>query len=611
MLAAALYVVATVIFTWPITRGLARDIPGDYGDPLLNIWILAWDAAHFGRGWWDANIFAPHPLALGYSEHLAAQAVQAAPIYWLTGNAILCYNLLFLSTYVLSGVGAFLLARELTGDDAAATVAGLAFAFAPYRATSVPHIQVLSAAWMPFTLYAFRRYFSTGRTRALAGAAAAWLLQNLSCGYYLLFFSPVVLVYLMWEITTRQMWNDRRALTALAATCLAVALFTAPFVAPYLELRRLGFNPRSIGETRRFAADVYGYLTADPSLYIWGRLARAWPKAEGALFPGLTIALLSLYGAARPRTGRESRPVVEQFVLLLLVLVIVWLLLGYSIRLPVLRITRLSRTLAAAGLIAAALLAWSRELRRSAADWIRSPAGWFALAALFAIAMSFGPDIRARDRVVLDTNIYSYFYQYVPGYDGLRVPARFAMIVTLCLAMLAAIGLAKIRRRSAAVVAGVLIAIESFAAPIPINQHSSGYERPGLAPLADLERRAPDVYWYIASLPADAVVAELPLGEPAFDVRYMFYSTVHWRRLVNGYTGGLPDEYDALDRTLQDLFIRPDRAWSALRAAGPTHVIVHESFYLDGRGPLVSDWLRAHGARRTAVFGADRVFQMP
>src|SRR5581483_4187816 len=161
--------------------------------------------------------------------------------------------------------------------------------------------------------------------------------------------------------------------------------------------------------------------------------------------------------------------------------------------------------------------------------------------------------IRARDRVVLDTNIYSYFYQYVPGYDGLRVPARFAMIVTLCLAMLAAIGLAKIRRRSAAVVAGVLIAIESFAAPIPINQHSSGYERPGLAPLADLERRAPDVYWYIASLPADAVVAELPLGEPAFDVRYMFYSTVHWRRLVNGYTGGLPDEYDALDRTLQDL----------------------------------------------------------
>jgi hypothetical protein len=45
------------------------DIPGDFGDPL-NSWIVAWGASHLGHGWWNANIYFPHPLALGYSEHL-------------------------------------------------------------------------------------------------------------------------------------------------------------------------------------------------------------------------------------------------------------------------------------------------------------------------------------------------------------------------------------------------------------------------------------------------------------------------------------------------------------------------------------------------------------
>ena len=47
--------------------------------------------------------------------------------------------LLFLSTFALSGLGMFLLGRELTGSAAAGFVAGLAFAFAPYRIANIPH----------------------------------------------------------------------------------------------------------------------------------------------------------------------------------------------------------------------------------------------------------------------------------------------------------------------------------------------------------------------------------------------------------------------------------------------------------------------------------------
>ena len=132
----------------------------------------------------------------------------------------------------------FLLGRELTGSAAAGLVAGLAFAFAPYRIANIPHLQVLSSAWMPFVLFGLHRHFATGRLKPLAGAAAAWLVQNLSCGYYLLFFTPVVFLYIAWELTRHRMWNDRHALMRIGAAIAIVLAATVPFLLPYVELRR-------------------------------------------------------------------------------------------------------------------------------------------------------------------------------------------------------------------------------------------------------------------------------------------------------------------------------------------------------------------------------------
>ena len=145
-------------------------MPGDLGDSLLNMWILAWGAEHVPRlltgamswqAFWNANIFHPEPLALTFSEHLFGQTLQILPIYWLTGNVILCYNLLFISTFALSAFGTYLLVRDLTGNRRAAFVAGLVYGFLPYRIASVPHVQVMSSQWMPFALYGLNRFVTT------------------------------------------------------------------------------------------------------------------------------------------------------------------------------------------------------------------------------------------------------------------------------------------------------------------------------------------------------------------------------------------------------------------------------------------------------------------
>jgi hypothetical protein len=292
------------------------------------------------------------------------------------------------------------------------------------------------------------------------------------------------------------------------------------------------------------------------------------------------------------------------------------LLLGWSIRLPGLRITSLARVLALDAIVSATALAVSSRARATAYRWFTSPVGFFSAMTLFAVVMSFGPEIRAKGRVVSPTSLYAAFYHFVPGFDGLRVPARYAMIVTLGLAALTAIGVAAIRpgrRRDVGIVAGALILVEALAVPIPINQNSTEYKQAGLAPLpasVATGTAAPDVYRYLARLPPSAVVVELPLGEPAFDVRYMFYSTTHWKRLVNGYSGGAPAEYEFLTESLKDLRSRPDRAWQALAGSSATHVIVHESSYLEEGGRRLSDWLRTRGAQEVASFGPDRVFAL-
>jgi len=79
------------------------------------------------------------------------------------------------------------------------------------------------------------------------------------------------------------------------------------------------------------------------------------------------------------------------------------------------------------------------------------------------------------------------------------------------------------------------------------------------------------------------VLLELPIGEVAFETRYMFYSTLHWRPLVNGYSGGAPLEYGLWAEQLSEATEVPDVAWRAVLASRATHIVVHELMH--GLGP--------------------------
>lgn len=296
--AAAGYLAVALALAWPLPLRMTTHILGDpFGDPLLNAWILGWDAdrlRHGLDGLWQAPLFYPARDTLAWSEHLLGVAVFVAPVYWVTGNIVLVYNVAFVGSVVLAGIGMYMLARELTGRRDAAWLAGLLFACLPYRVAQVSHLQVLYSGWMPLALLGLHRYFRTGSKMGLAGFVVAYLLTALSNGYYLFFLAIPVVIIVGWHLGHRA-WRGGGVLQSvghLAVAALAIGLALAPVLAAYLRVREAYGFTRSRGEMVMYSATPADYATVVPTLRVW---ANWLPRGSGEteLFPGLTLVLLA------------------------------------------------------------------------------------------------------------------------------------------------------------------------------------------------------------------------------------------------------------------------------------------------------------------------------
>jgi hypothetical protein len=558
------YVVFAIVMTWPVVTGMTRHLPADLLDPAFVTFLIAWGSKHWlellsgdlsaAVRFWNAPIYYPETLTTGYSEHFALHSLLTLPIYALTHNAILCYNLWFIASYALAGFFMFLLARAMTGHTAASFVAGLAFAFAPYRFAVLPHLQVLSAFWMPLTLLGIHRYFETGRWRSLVLAGAALVAQSLASGYYLVFFGPFVGVFAIVEMAVRKRLADVRAWIALAVTAVATFAATVPFASVYLTLqKRFNNYKRPFEHSAQYSADLAAWLTASPDLHLWGWL-RTFDKPEGWLFPGLTTVLLAIAGvviAARRARAPEAA-------------------------------ARTNARIVLAFAAAAILLS-----------------SWIAL----------GPIPTLMGKPVAVPAVFRVLYAYVPGYDIARVPARITMVGILATSLLAAIALAAVdRRRWILIVAGAGICAD--AAMMPLPRDGVATSDPTVRPPDRLyaEREAPRVYHYLKTLPQDAVIAELPFGLIEREIQYTYYSAIHGRRLLNGYSGVFPMSWMNRIEELR----RPSRAfgtmYSRLEMDGATHVVVHTGAWLDDTGKRAVEIFEGTGFPRLARFGDDYVF---
>jgi hypothetical protein len=547
------FVALAIAWTWPLALRPGSTMAAPFGDPLLNAWILGWDAdrlRHGLNGLWTAPPFYPYPDTLAYSEHLLGIAVPLAPVYWLTGNAVLLYNVALIGSFALAGIGMYVLARDLSGRRDAAILAALAFMWCPYRAPQITHLQVLMNGWMPIALWALYRYFATGSRRALAGFVAAFVLQGLSNGYFLFFLAVPVAIVAVTELVRHRDRLPSHALH-LAAAAIAIGLLIAPVAATYLRVKREQGLSRTRGDAVQFGASPSDYLSVSHQPRLWSRILPV-RSGEKALFPGLVVVVLALcvlVPAARRTTARPE-------------------LVPARVGVPL----------------------------------------YVGIAAI-AFVLSLGPEPVLWQGLRFSTGPYDWLAAVVPGLDGLRVPARFATVVHLALAVLAAYGASRLlgrvdmpaARGVLVLLLGVATIAEGFMGPLPLERMPS-------AQMAG-DRAA---YEWLATQPPGPML-ELPLGDPDPAVRYQFRTLIHGNRIVNGYSGYSSGLQDFLRGPPSTELERLGDLLAMGRSIGLRYVVVHAQLYGDlGTGRHVAAYIggQAEHVARSRTFGSVMVFEL-
>jgi hypothetical protein len=193
----------------------------------------------------------------------------------------------------------------------------------------------------------------------------------------------------------------------------------------------------------------------------------------------------------------------------------------------------------------------------------RERAGIYAALGVVAFLLSLG----------FNSPIYPWLFAHVSLLSGLRAPSRCSILAFCSLSVLAGYGIDRLQRRypiararnAVAAAALTAVALESGSAPMKLER----------VPTA-----TPEVYWTIGHLPP-GVLVELPTPTPpdlaGVESTYSYWSTTHWRPLVNGYSGFSTPAFTV---TMNLMRTFPDNASIArLRELDVRYVLVHEHLY--------------------------------
>ena len=163
--------------------------------------------------------------------------------------------------------------------------------------------------------------------------------------------------------------------------------------------------------------------------------------------------------------------------------------------------------------------------------------------------------------------IWRYVY-WLPGFNFIRVPSRFILLMMLCLAVLAAVAFDRLTVRRSARARLVAAAV---LATLLLAEYTS-YPFAGVPYALDI----PAIDRWLDTLPKPFVIAEVPVPSPGQPRRSyerhhttaMLHATAHWQKTVHGYSGIRRPLHDELYLKLTDF---PEPASHRRLARGRRH----------------------------------------
>ncbi len=537
---AAAYAVLTVVMTWPFVN-YGHFASASYGgDARLIIWTLAWDnhAVLNGLPLFNSNVFFPASASLRYNEHLLGVSLATLPWAAAGASPVLAYNVTWWLAFFLNGVVAFAWIRRFVADRLAAFTGSLVFACSFYVMLHAHgHLHLIWLWPIPASALLLERWF----VRPTAAAAGAWLaavLMGILTSWYMAVI--VALVNLATGVVLVFMEDPAPGdLWRRRWLHLACAAIVAAVCVYPLARPYVGMVALP-GEAAAYSANLASYLVP-PDNTVTG----AWWKRHIDPQPG------PIYGETTLFAG--------------------WIALA----------------LGAIGLLVLAggkgvpVMAWVCPLLL---------VGGFLLSLGPSPPLLGGPPLAP----------FGWLAK-LPGFSGMRAPARFALLCMMGLSGLAALGASAISRRLgrrgpvfvAALVPLMLLEwfVVGFAAGKPeVHAIPAIYQTPELR-----SARA------IASLPEYRDHVDWFRGGD-----YLYYSTAHWRPIVNGFGRSEPPNQATVVQAVRGFAVDPAPA----RALGVQYIVVHSARLEGAERGVVEAALSNPLCRLVAQAGDDYLFEL-
>lgn len=300
-MAAAYLAIVAVYILIPLGSRFADHLLGTSvfaPDAVLNLGILEYglkrltsDPLHFFD--WTAGF--PLENMLAGTEHLLGWQLLYAPLR-LTGlGPVAAYNVLIISSLLISAVGAALLARQLGADLGGAWIAGFVFAFAPFHLSHAVHLQTLGVCWSPFAVLFLDRLLGFGKWRDAVGLGVAYVLSMLCAMYFAAFLLLVLSAFVLVCYAAGRHPVRLQPLARTGTVAAVTAIMLMPIALPYLHFAREHGFQHAPDELMRLSLAISDLIRTPAWIGLWGEPLFRVSDTSAAL-PG--VVALTLFGTA-------------------------------------------------------------------------------------------------------------------------------------------------------------------------------------------------------------------------------------------------------------------------------------------------------------------------
>jgi hypothetical protein len=524
------YFLFTLIFTFPLLLHISTSTPlADHqGDQFQSMWMFWWFKTALlnleTNPLYTNFVYYPHGSSLIYHMPIFL-SLLALPFQYLFGSPsglIIGYNLILMFTFVLSGFGVYLLTKYLVKDPLTAFICGVLFAFCPYRLWHLNHLNLLSTEWIPFYILYLIKSVAVKSLKNFLWTGTFFIFTFLSDFTFALFLVLFTLIYLIYLLArSRKQLLNKKVVRNSSIALFTVLIILSPLLYS-LSSTKIAWQP-SIDELRDYSTNLLGYF--------------------------LPVKERSLLGSHLLFSQRDYNGVAGEEIFL-----------GYI-------------------LLFFVLYTWIRLRRKKIKFWFFS--------SLVFLLLSLGHTLHIYNHSYYSKWLpYNLLYTHVPLLQIGRTPCRFSLMVTLCLIVFSSYGLTRFFNLSTPPdkkLSDLKNFFKGFLSRkgIPLVVMTLACLEFIVLPTTLIKVEIPECYQNIKDTPGEFAILEIPASFSGMGIignLYMFYQTVHEKKMVDGYlTRHSPNSTDFLQELFPEENVMLDSTFrDKLAQSNVKQVIFHE-----------------------------------